>query len=188
MEDREIVELFGQRDEQALEAAAAKYGSYCRAVARNILSDEQDAEECVNDSYLHAWNSIPPHRPDSLPGFLAKLTRDTALNKWRDARAQKRGGGAVALAYEELADCIPDRHAIDENLALQELAEVIRRFLYTVPETERRVFLCRYWYFDSISAIARQFGFSESKVKSMLHRSRSKLRTTLKKEGILDDI
>ena len=183
MEDREIVSLFWQRDEQALEAAAAKYGSYCRAVAQNILPDAQDAEECLNDTWLHAWNSMPPHRPECLSGYLAKLTRWAAIKRWRGARAQKRGGGQIELAYEELSDCIPDRCAPDEALAGKELAELIRRFLAQLPATQRRVFLCRYWYFDSIAAIAAQFGFSESKVKSMLHRSRKRLRELLNKEG-----
>ena len=187
MEDREIVSLFWQRDERALDAAAAKYGGYCRTIARNILPDARDAEECLGDTWLHAWNSIPPHRPESLAGFLAKLTRCAALKKWRDARAQKRGGGEADLAYEELSDCIPDRRSVDEALELQELAGRIRRFLDALPATERRVFLCRYWYLDSIAAIAAQFGFSESKVKSMLHRCRARLRDTLKKEGLYCD-
>ncbi|MBR1457014.1 MAG: RNA polymerase sigma factor [Oscillospiraceae bacterium] len=188
MEDRDIVELFWRRDEGALHAAADKYGAYCRAVARNVLADEQDAEECLNDAWLHAWNSIPPHRPDSLPGFLARLTRCAALNKWRDARARKRGGGEIALAYEELSECIPGRERPEAALEAAELAALIRGFLGTLADTERRVFLCRYWYFDSIAAIAAQFGFSESKVKSMLFRSRNKLRALLKKEGFfLDD-
>ena len=183
MEDREIVTLFWQRDERALQAAADKYGGCCRAVARNILADEQDAEECLNDTWLNAWNSIPPHRPEALGGYLAKLTRYAALKRWRDARAQKRGGGEAALVYEELADCIPARSGPDEALAEKELAELLRRFLAQLPATQRRVFLCRYWYFDSIAAIAAQFGFSESKVKSMLHRSRKRLRDLLNKEG-----
>ena len=183
MEDREIVTLFWQRDERALQAAADKYGGCCRAVARNILADEQDAEECLNDTWLNAWNSIPPHRPEALAGYLAKLTRFAALKRWRDARAQKRGGGEPALVYEELADCIPARRGPDEALAEKELAELLRRFLAQLPATQRRVFLCRYWYFDSIAAIAAQFGFSESKVKSMLHRSRKRLRDLLNKEG-----
>ena len=183
MEDREIVTLFWQRDERALQAAAGKYGGLCRSIARNILVDAQDAEECLNDTWLNAWNSIPPHRPETLAGYLAKLTRYAALKRWRDERAQKRGGGEPALVYEELADCIPARRGPDEALAEKELAELIRRFLAQLPATQRRVFLCRYWYFDSIAAIAAQFGFSESKVKSMLHRSRKRLRDLLNKEG-----
>ncbi|MBQ9250377.1 MAG: sigma-70 family RNA polymerase sigma factor [Oscillospiraceae bacterium] len=183
MEDREIVTLFWQRDERALQAAADKYGGLCRSIARNILADTQDAEECLNDIWLNAWNSIPPHKPEALSGYLAKLTRFAALKRWRDARAQKRGGGELPLVYEELADCIPGSREPDEALAEKELAELIRRFLAQLPAAQRRVFLCRYWYFDSIAAIAAQFGFSESKVKSMLHRSRKRLRDLLNKEG-----
>ena len=185
MEDREIVKLFWQRDERALQAVSETYGGYCRAVARNILQDERDAEECLNDTWLHAWNSIPPHQPLSLAGYLAKLTRCAALKRWRDLRAQKRGGGEVPLVYEELGECIPGRHSPDEELAARELAALICRFLDGLPLTERRIFLCRYWYFDSIAVIAARFGFSESKVKSMLHRSRKQLRNLLKKEGFL---
>ena len=183
MEDREIVTLFWQRDERALQAAADKYGGYCRAVARNILADEQDAEECLNDTWLNAWNSIPPHRPEALAGYLAKLTRFAALKRWRYERAQKRGGGEAALVYEELADCIPARCGPDEALAEKELAELIRRFLAQLPATQRRVFLCRYWYSDSISDIAERFGMKENAVSKSLGRTRAALREHLQKGG-----
>lgn len=183
MNDQELVALYWARDDRAIEATAARYGGYCLAIARNILSSQEDAEECVNDTWLHAWNSMPPHRPLSLPGFLGKLCRYAALKRWRDQRAQKRGGGEVALAYEELSDCIPGRGGPEEELEGRALGQLVQAFVTGLPAVERRIFLCRYWYFDSIAEIAQQFGFSQSKVKSLLFRLRGRLREELKKEG-----
>jgi len=185
MEDKEIVELYLNREESAVSATAEKYGNYCYSVAYNILYNKEDAEESVNDTYLGAWNSIPPHKPEVLSSFLAKITRNVSLKRRRDKLAQKRGDGEVSLAYEELADCIPTNHDIDAALEAKELAVHINHFLSALPATERHVFICRYWYFDSIASISRQFGFRETKVKSMLLRTRNKLRNKLKKEGVL---
>lgn len=185
MEDKEIVDLYLARDEAAISATARKYGNYCYSVAYNILYSKEDAEESVNDTYLGAWNSIPPHMPDVLSAYLGKITRNISLKRRRDKLAQKRGAGEVSLAYEELVDCIPANHDMDAALGAKELAVHINRFLSALPATERHVFICRYWYFDSISSISRQFGFRETKVKSMLFRTRNKLRNKLKKEGVL---
>lgn len=185
MEDKDIIELYWNREEAAVSATAQKYGNYCYSVAYNILYNKEDAEESVNDTYLGAWNSIPPHRPEVLSSFLAKITRNVSLKRRRDKQVQKRGGGELSLAYEELADCIPANHDIDVALEAKEIAVHINRFLSALPATERHVFICRYWYFDSITSISRQFGFRETKVKSMLLRTRNKLRNKLKKEGVL---
>ena len=185
MEDKEIVTLYRNRDESAISATAQKYGNYCFSIAYNILYNKEDAEESVNDTYLSAWNSIPPHEPDILSSFLGKITRYVSLKRRRDKKAQKRGGGEIALAYEELADCIPAKHDIDADLEAKEIALHINTFLSALPATERRIFVCRYWYFDSISSICLQFGFRETKVKSILFRTRTKLRNKLKKEGVL---
>ncbi len=187
MEDREIIELFWARDERAVEAASEKYGRYCRAIAGNILGDEQDAAECVNDAWLRAWNSIPPHRPENLKAFLGRLTRCASLNRWRDEHSLKRGGGQAALAYEELSECIPASGQIDEALREKELVRALDRFLSDLPKTERRLFVRRYWYFDSVAELAKSFGFSQSKVKTTLWRLRKKLLEALKKEGVLDE-
>ena len=185
MEDREILSLFWDRQERALQETETKYGRYCAAVARNILSDEEDVRESVNDTWLAAWNSIPPHRPEQLACYLGKLTRSLCLKRRRDASRQKRGGGESDLVYEELADSLLGPSDPQRSLEQQELAAWLNGFLRALPETQRRVFLCRYWYFDPIADIARRFGFAESKVKSMLHRTRSRLRRELKKEGLL---
>lgn len=185
MEDREIVELYWKRDEAAIRETAQKYGGYCYAIAYNILRNAEDAKEGVNDAYMNAWNSMPPHRPEALSAFMGKVTRFVCLKRWRAFRAQKRGGGESALVYEELSDCIPDATEIDSAMQAREIAKVIDHFLETLPAVQRRVFVCRYWYFDSVASIGERFGFSESKVKSMLFRLRMKLMNRLKKEGIL---
>lgn len=184
VEDREIVALYWKRDETAIAETTARYGNYCYSIAYNILHNKEDAGECVNDTYMHAWNSMPPHRPENLATFLGKLTRCICLKKWRDLRAQKRGNGEILLAYEELSACIPAKGDIDSELETKEIAAVIDDFLRTLPSVQRKIFICRYWYFDSIKAISGQSGFSESKVKSILFRTRAKLRLRLKKEGI----
>ena len=184
MEDREIIALYLERNEEAIAETEKKYGKYCYSVAYNILYNAEDAKECVNDALMNAWNSIPPHMPSVLSAFLGKLTRYVSLKKWRYARTQKRGGGEMALVYEELSDCIPGGKSVEEELQEKELAEVLDRFLDELPATERRIFICRYWYFDDISTISNQFGYSSSKVKSMLYRIRKKLLFRLNEEGV----
>ena len=183
MEDKQIVSLYWARDPQAIDRSQEKYGPYCLSIARNILRQEQDAEESVNDTWLGAWNAMPPHRPERLSGFLGKLTRRISLKRWEAARAQKRFGDETALALEELGDCIPLGGDAQQALEGRELTRLLNRFLSGLPAAQRQVFLARYWYGAAVKDIARQFGYSESKVKSMLHRTREKLRLTLEKEG-----
>lgn len=187
MEDKNIVDMYWARNENAITETANKYGKYCFSIAFNILSNTEDAEESVNDSYLNAWNSMPPHRPAIFSTFIGKITRFISLKKWRDKRTQKRGSGNIDYAYEELSECIPASGGIEEFLETQELAKIIDAFLDTLPAAEEKVFICRYWYFDSISAISNQFGFSESKVKSILHRTRKKLLSKLIEEGAINE-
>lgn len=187
MDDKDIVDLYWKRDEKAISETAEKYGRYCYSIAYNILFDTEDAEESVNDTYLNAWNSMPPHHPVVLSTFLGKITRFISLKKWRYKRTQKRGGGNIDLAYEELSECIPAKSTVESELEKAEVAKIIDSFLDTLSVCEQNVFVCRYWYFDSISSIADQFGFSESKIKSMLHRTRKKLKTILSKEGVLNE-
>ena len=184
MEDRDIIALYLERNQEAIAETERKYGRYCYSIAFNILYNAEDAEESVNDALMNAWNSIPPHMPSILSAFLGKLTRYVSLKKWRYARTQKRGGGEIALAYEELSDCIPGGKSVEEELQEKELAEIIDCFLDELPTVERRIFICRYWYFDDISTICNQFGFSHSKVKSMLYRIRKKLLFRLNEEGV----
>lgn len=185
MEDERIVELFWQRDERALAETESKYGSYCRATAQTVLSDGQDAEECVNDAYLDVWNRIPPHRPTVLRAFLGKIVRHIAIDRLRKRNARKRGGGEVFLALDELEECVPDRNGVEQEVQRNELAQGINDFLTSLPETERRVFLRRYWYMDSVEQLSERFGFSESKVKTMLYRTREKLRAYLTEHDLL---
>ena len=184
MEDERIIELYFQRSEQAIAATAAKFGNYCYAIANGILKDHQDSEETVSDTYMDTWNSIPPTRPVRLPAFLGKITRRNALDRWEFLHAEKRGGGEVPLALEELEDCIPAGRDPERELENQELGRIISGFLRSLPGTERQVFVRRYWYLDSVREIGEAFGFSQSKVKSMLFRTRNKLRVCLEKEGI----
>lgn len=185
MEDSQIVELYWRRDEAAIAQTQQIYGNYCRVIACNILQDPQDAEEVVNDTYSAAWNTIPPHRPEMLSTFLGKITRRLALKKRRELTAEKRGGGEVALAFDELEECVPVQGGPEPELETKELALHIDAFLASLSAPRRRVFLCRYWYFDSIGDICQRFGYSQSKVKMMLKRTRESLNDYLKKEGVL---
>ena len=185
MKDSQIVALYWQRDQQALQCTQEKYGPYCYAIASRILSAPQDAEESVNDTYWGAWNAMPPHKPDILSTFLGKLTRRISLKRWRDSHRQKRGSGQVPLALEELSQCIPDSSRVEDAVDARRLQTVLKDFVHSLPETERRVFVCRYWYLAGVGEIAQAFGFTESKVKSMLYRSRKKLAVLLEQEGLL---
>ncbi len=182
MEDREIVALYWARSEDAIGETAKKYGAYLTKIARNILGDPGEAEECVSDSYLGAWNAMPPHRPGVLSTFLGKITRRISIDRWRRQHAEKRGGGELTLALEELSECVSDGRSVEDELERRELTRRFQRFLDALPETERTVFLSRYWYMEPVKEIARRLGFSESKVTSMLCRTRKKLRDALAKE------
>lgn len=185
MEDARIVDLYWARSETAIDETSAKYGKYCYAIAHNILANAEDADESVNDTYLAAWNSIPPHRPSVLSSFLGKITRRISIDKWRARSAEKRGGGEIVLALDELSDCVPSSTNVEQTVEAEELGKAIDRFVMALPIMERRVFICRYWYLDSIASICHQFGFSQNKVKVMLHRIRKDLRNFLEKEGAL---
>lgn len=184
MEDQEIIALFFRRSERAIAETDRKYGGYCYSIAYNILSSREDSEESVSDTYLAAWNSIPPRKPNVFSAFLGKITRHISIDRWRRQSAQKRGGGQMVLALEELGECV-SQDSVEKELERKALAGCLRTFLTSLPETERNVFLCRYWYLDSIQTIAQLTGFSQSKVSAMLHRMRIKLRSQLEKEGSL---
>lgn len=185
MEDHRIVELYWQRNEDAISETASKYGKYLHSISYQILWDLRDAEECVNDTYNSAWNAMPPHRPSSLSTFLGKITRRISIDLWRRYGAEKRGNGEMNLVLDELEDCVTDHTELESVIEQHELARMIREFLDTLPATERRIFLRRYWFMDSISDIATDYLFSESKTASMLHRIRGKLRKKLESEGYL---
>ena len=184
MNDKNIVDLYFNRDEEAITQTDKKYGRYCYSIAYNILMSREDAEESVSDTYMTAWRAIPPRRPAVLATFLGKITRNLAIDRWRERSAYKRGGGEVTLALEELEECIAGRQNVEAEYERKELIRAYVKFLDALPVTERRVFLCRYWYVDSVDAIAEKFGFSQSKVKTMLYRTRAKLRKQLAEEGL----
>ena len=185
LEDAIILELFWNRSENAVKETAVKYGKYCTGISMQILHSESDAEECVNDTWLHAWNSIPPSRPSILKAYLGKITRNLSLDRWKHNTAQKRGGSQVDLMLEELGDCIPSADSVQMEVETKVIAELINRFLKEQSTMNRWLFVRRYWYLDSISDIANYYGFSDSKVTSMLHRTRKKLRAVLEKEDLL---
>lgn len=184
MDDKKIVELYWQRNESAISETKAHYGKYCYSIAYGILKNNEDAQECENDTYLEAWNTIPPKTPIHLSAFLGTISRQKAIDKWRRKNAVKRGG-EVALSLDELESCIPDNKAIDDYLLAEELSKIISDFLRTLPQNERIVFVRRYWYFDSVNDICRRFGYGQSKVKMMLKRTRDKLISYLEQEGVL---
>ena len=180
--DREIVELFFRRDERAIYETAKKYGRLLLSVAVRITGSREDGEECVNDTYVGAWGAIPPARPAALGTFLCKITRRLSLKAVRGRNAEKRGGGTFTAALDELAECVPAPTDVEEEVLKNELSAAIDRFLSGMPETERKIFVCRYWYFDGVAEIAERFGFGESRVKMTLLRTREKLRRALEKE------
>ena len=184
MEDREIVELYWERAEEAIPATVAKYGAYCRTIATNILANDEDAEECVNDTWLKAWNSMPDNRPTLLGSSLGKLTRWLSLSRLRERGRLKRGGGETSLALDELAEVIAGGEDPERELEIRELNAAVRAFLKGLDETERELFLSRYWYLLPVKEIAQRFGFSPNKVSTRLNRTRRRLQNYLMEEGL----
>jgi len=183
MEDTKILDLYFARDEQAVAETASKYGAYCFSLANSILSDKQDAEEAVSDTYWKAWNSIPPQRPEVLKLFLAKITRNLSFSRWRKLTAEKRGGGEMALVLEELSECVAAPGSVEDRMNGKELANAIRSFLNTIPHREQDIFLRRYFFVEESGAIARRYGMKPATVLRTLSRTRSKLKQYLSKEG-----
>lgn len=185
MNDKKIIELYLKRDEQAIRESMTSYGSYCRAVATGILSDPADAEEAVADTWLKAWDSIPPHRPKYLRLFLGRITRNAAVSIWRRNNARCRGGGQIPLALEELGECIGQHNDPEDAVSSKELSRAVTAFLKTEPVTRRAVFLRRYFYLEELPVIAQRYGLRESNVRMMLSRTRQKLKKYLKQEGYI---
>lgn len=181
MDDLQIIELYFSRAENAITETAAKYGAYLKYIAYNILKSLEDSEECTNDTYMKVWNSIPPQRPDCFKAFIGRIARNTAINLYNKYNAQKRRGSEVAL--DEMAECIPDRNA-DKNSEDKEIRESLNAFLRSLPEENRKIFVRRYWYMSSVKEIAKDYKFSESKVKMTLLRTRTALKEHFAKEGI----
>ena len=185
MEDSHIIDLYWARSERALSETSSKYGKYCYSISYRILANTEDANECVNDTYLGAWNSMPPHRPSVLSTFLGKITRRVSINRWKQNNREKRGAGEISLALDELSECIPSPVDTEAVIESNELAKAINAFLSVLPDTERNVFICRYWFLASISEISQRFDFSQSKTKITLMRTREKLYQYLKREDLI---
>ena len=181
MEDSEILALFFVRDEKAIDESERKYGALCRSVAGRILDSPQDTEECVSDTWLRAWNAIPPERPGRLDVYFTKITRNLALDRWRSSRTKKKGGGELDLCLDELKNTLSDADADPADRLV--LRELLNRFLRGLSAEAREIFLLRYWYFCPNDEIARRTGKSTVAVKVSLHRTREKLRNYLEKEG-----
>ena len=184
MEDQEIIKLYWDRSEQAIAESDRKYGRFLGKIAWNILFSREDTEECINDTWMHAWNAMPPHRPSPLRSFLGKITRNLALNLYERNHAEKRGGGETALGLDELAECVAGRDAVSGTAERLVLAKTLEIYLAGLKPEQRRVFVRRYWYMSPVKEIASDFGMSESNVKMTLLRARKELREMLEKEGI----
>ena len=174
MEDHRIIDLYWRRDSRAIEASQEKYGAYCLAVSRGILSDRRDCEECVSDTW-----------PAVLRMFLAKITRRLSFNRWKANTAQKRGGGQVTLALEELAECLAEETSVEDTVIARELAESVGRFVRSLPQREGDVFTRRYFFTEAIPDIARRYGLTANHTAVLLSRTRKKLRQHLEEEGYL---
>ena len=184
LEDSRIIALFFERSEQAIEELDKKYGAAVRRTAFNIIGSRQDAEECVNDTYLRAWGAMPPHRPSRLAAFLGKITRNLALDAYKKQDAQKRGGGQMALALAELEECIPAPQRVAEEAEEGLITGYIQEFLEVQSPEKRKVFLLRYWYVQPIAKISRQTGLTESKITTLLFRMRRDLKLYLEEKGV----
>lgn len=184
MEDQKIVDLYWQRSDQAIAESDRKYGPYCGTIARNICGNFQDAEECVSDTWMSAWNQIPPKRPNILSAFFGTITRNFAINRVRSQMREKRGGGQTDLALGELEACIPAPDNVEQEVEKKELMAAVRAFVAGLKENDRNLFLARYYYLAPVKDIAERLGCSESKVKTTLYRLRGKLQKYLKEEGL----
>ena len=187
MEDSQIVDLYWRKDANAIKESDTKYGAYCYAIADNILRNSEDSEECVNDTWLHAWNAMPPQKPSKLQLFLAKITRNLSFNRFNARSAQKRGSGEIVLVLDELTECIAYSESAEQEYEGKELEQCIRLFVQTLPQRERNVFVRRYFYTEPVSAIAKRYNLTESNALAILSRTRKKLKTHLTREGFFSE-
>ena len=184
MNDAEIIELFIHRDESAIQEADARYGHYCHAIALNIVSVQEDAEECVNDTYLNAWNSIPPQKPDNLKTWLGKTVRNISLDLWRKNHRQKRYAGIEQL-FDELAECIPSPSNIDAELEKQQMVDFLNQWLSKLSKNDRILFMRRYWNGEPVKDLAELYHTSPANLANRLYYLRKKLKKALEKEEIV---
>ena len=185
VDDKSIIALFFFRDEKAITESDNKYGHYCRTISFNVLNDRQDADECTNDTYLQAWNTIPPTKPESLKAYLGKIVRNISLNKLKAKQTQKRKSDEFSAAYDELENVLTSNQTIDEHIDEIHLRELIEKFLDKQTKENRKIFIARYWYFESVREISTKLGITESKTKMSLMRMRNSLRSFLEQEGVV---
>ena len=184
MNDAEIIELYIRRDESAIQETEARYGHYCHAIALNIVSVKEDAEECVSDTYLNAWNSIPPQKPDSLKTWLGKTVRNISLDLWRKNHRQKRYAGMEQL-FDELAECIPSPSNIDAELEKQQIVDFLNHWLSKLSKNDRALFMRRYWNGEPVKVLAELYHISPANLANRLYYLRKKLKKSLEKEGVV---
>ena len=184
MEDERIVDLYWQRSDLAISETNQKYGRYCHTIAYNICGKDEDAEECVNDTWFRAWNLMPDQRPSVLSVFLGRITRNLAIDCIKARNRLKRGGGEAVLVLDELEECIPSGKPPEQVLEEKELEEAIRRFVSELPAFEKTIFILRYWHLISVPEISKKLCCSQGKIKSSLFRTRKKLRIFLQEEGL----
>lgn len=182
MNDKEIIALFMSRDEKAIEYTRSKYGAYCFAIADKVLDNAEDNEECLNDVWLAVWNSIPPNNPESLSSYIGKITRNISVKRLRAINRLKRGK-SVTVCLDELSDALPSGDSVEDTLEKTELKVLLETFIRGLNKSNRNIFLCRYYYLDSIDEIAVRFGMTGNQVKLRLFRMRKKLKDYLEKEG-----
>lgn len=184
MKDEEIINLYFSRREEAITETSHKYGKYCNYIAFQILHNREDSEECVNDTYMKAWDIIPPQRPRILSAFLGKITRNLALNRYKHNNTEKRGAGQVSLVLEELQECIPAKNDIEQIMEDELIIDSLNCFLDKLTPKNRKIFMSRYFYMCSIKEIADNYKISESNIKTTLYRTRNELKEFLEKEGV----
>lgn len=184
MRDTEILDMYWERNERAIDETQKSYGNYCYSIAFHILHTREDSEECVNDTWLRAWKSIPPNRPQRLSLFLGTITRNLSFDRWKYKNSLKRGNGELEMTLDELAECVPASGTTEDAVEEAELKRKINEFLDTLKEKERNVFLRRYWYAEEYNEIASRYGLKLNTVKTTLFRVRSKLKIYLEQEGV----
>lgn len=183
MDDESIIRLYWDRNDQAIAETSQKYGHYCKSIAKNILNNDEDAEECVNDTYWNAWNAMPTHWPQRLSTFLGKITRNLSFNKYQRDHAKKRGGGEIPLILDELTDCVSGKDNAEQVFGRRELVKTINTFVRGLPPKKRNLFVRRYWYAEPVSKIAADYGMLQGTASKALERTRKQLRAYLIERG-----
>ena len=187
MEDNQIIDLYWERKEEAITATNDKYGRYCYSISENILHQAEDSEECVNDTWLHTWNAIPPKRPEHLKLFLARIIRNLAINRYSERTADKRGGQEIDLVLDELSECLIGDSNVEDAVEAKDLEMCIHTFVRTLPVRDANLFARRYFFAESVADIANRYGMNENNAMVILSRTRKKLKGILIKEGFYHD-